>query len=324
MLNHLPGFERYLRILQGLAEKSIAVYTSKVKEFVEWLKGKDMMSSSDIPRHAIEKYLEWCFYKGNSQNTRHTKLIALSKFFGYLRYEGIIEADPTADIPRPRLIRKFIQKFTREDILSLFRVIDISKEKGIRDACILILGAFCGFRADEIIRRTMNDIVDDGKDLDINIPETKQRASRTVYLWKAPALFLRQYYLIRLNQGAGPDDPFLSSYKRTKATGRPLTHAAIDNLFKNLAVSAGVRKPRVRLHMLRATHASDLRHVKGYDTAAICDRLGWKHFSSAEPYFPSRDRIHRTYNSLHEYWIDFPKIWKKEDDNANGGDNGKG
>ncbi len=39
--------------------------------------------------------------------------------------------------------------------------------------------------------------------------------------------------------------------------------------------------------------------------------MGWKDLSTAGRYLVRRERIHRTYNSLHEYWIDFAKIWHK-------------
>ncbi|MDP2167958.1 MAG: tyrosine-type recombinase/integrase [Thermodesulfovibrionales bacterium] len=325
MLTHLPAFERHLRVLKALSEASVSAYSAKVREFAGWLAGNALPAEpGSVARQTVEKYFEWCFYRGNSSPTRLTKLIALQSFFRYLVYAGVIERDPTADIPRPRLTRKFVQKFTREDILSMFRQCDITCEKGLRDACILVMGAMMGFRASEISSLCLNDLVDDGKNLDVLITETKHHASRTVYLWKAPARLLRQYYLVRLGHGAKGSDPFLVSYNHSRPKGNRLTHAALDGLLKGLAKKAGLRKSTIKLHMLRATHASDLRHIRGYDTPAICERMGWSSLSSAEPYFPVRERVHKQYNSLHEYWIDFIKTWNKEaennDDDGGGGD----
>lgn len=321
MLDLLPRFERHLRIIQALSASSVAAYAAKVKEFAAWRAGNALDASpSAVTRSDIEAYLEWCFERGNGNNTRTTKLIALQKFFRWAVYEGIIDRDPAADIPRPRLTKRFVQKFTRDEILALFRALDLSRPIDARNAAIIILGAFCGLRSSELINLRMADVVDDGKDIDINIVESKRKDSRVVYLWRSPASVIRQVYFARLGQSARPDDPFLVSYRHggRVAVGNALTHAALDHMLKASAAKSGIRKPRVRLHMLRATHASDLRNIRGYDIAAICDRMGWRHLSSAEHYFPSRGRIHRVYNSLHEYWFEFTKIWKEIKNDAGG------
>jgi hypothetical protein len=47
------------------------------------------------------------------------------------------------------------------------------------------------------------------------------------------------------------------------------------------------------------------------------ERLGWKNLSTADRYLVRRERIHKEYESLHEYWIGFKKCWTpKEDVNA--------
>ncbi len=348
MDKHLSGFERHLRILQALSDKSIQSYRAKVEDFFCWKKsntprpsgpplsrgdtppapsqegtppvpsGHPSQEGIDITRQDIEAYLEYCYYKGNGNQTRFTKLIALQKYFRYLVYERIIKEDITALIPRPKVSRKFVQKFSKEDVLGFFRSVDITTEKGLRDIVILILAAFCGLRVNEIIELSLNDIIDDGKSLDINVIDSKHNSNRVVYLWKAPSLFVRQWLSIRLAQGAKAGDPFLVSYwKNGKFRGdgtKRLTSVAIDKLIKRYAKMAGIRKARVHIHMFRATHASDLRYIRGYDIAAIAQRLGHKHISSTDRYLPSRERIHREYRSLAEYWQEFTNLWIKKED----------
>lgn len=332
---HLSGFERHLRILQALSDKSIQSYRAKVEEFFNWKKNNiPPVSSQEIThpvpsghpsqegiaftRQDIEAYLEYCYYKGNGNQTRFTKLIALQKYFRYLVYERIIKEDVTAMIPRPKVSRKFVQKFSKDDVLGFFRVVNITTEKGLRDIVILILAAFCGLRVNEIIELSMNDIIDDGKSLDINVIDSKHNSNRVVYLWKAPSLFVRQWLSIRLTQGAKAGDPFLVSYwKSGKFRGdgtRRLTSVAIGKIVKRYAKMANIRKARVHIHMFRATHASDLRYIRGYDIAAIAQRLGHKHISSTDRYLPSRERIHREYRSLAEYWQEFTNLWTRKED----------
>ena len=318
--DHLPGFCRYLQVLEGLAEISVVSYRKKVEEFFAWMEGNDNAKPApDIGRQDIAGYLEWCYYRGNVNQTRYTKLTALGKFFRYLKYENIIPEDITLGIPKPVIHNKRMQSFTKEEILSFFRAIDITKEKGLRDAVIFILGAFCGLRISEICKLQVGHIIDDGKTLDVDVPPeiAKKHHGRTVILWKAPALFIRQHIFVRLNQGAVAGSPFLITYKNQRPSTRALTSCAVDSLIKRYAEKAGIRKTKISCHVLRTTHANDLQHIKGYTLLAIMERLGISDLSTVGRYLIRRERIHKTYNSLHEYWIDFPKVWSTEDKGGN-------
>ena len=318
VLNHLPGFQRSLRALQGLVESTVNAYSRQVMEMNAWLIGKgystDPAELATAGREHIEEYLEYCFYQGNKNVTRRTKLTAISKFFRYLQYKGVISTDITSNIPRPKVRKKFMITFTREEVLRIFGQIDITKEKGVRDVCIVVLAVFCGLRMNEIVTLDLDAISDDGKGLSILIKGKHYAGeiSRSVDLWKAPAWFIQQYFLIRLSHGARSSDPFLVSYNHSTPKGRRLTQAAIDRMIKNLATRAGIRKPEIHAHMFRATHANDLQHVRGYILPAIMERMGWKDLSTAGRYLVRRERIHRIYDSLHQYWLDFGKIWTRQ------------
>lgn len=317
---HLDGFGRHLRILKGLQDSSVRAYNAMIREFLAWRAGNAGDGPFDaISRQDIERYLEWCWYQGNKDAARLTKLTALQSYFRYLVYAGILAADPTADIPRPRTSRNLMQTFTRDEIHRMFAVCSPDTEKGMRDIVILVFGAFAGLRVSEICKFNIDHIVDDGSNFDLNIIMTKKKASRTVYLWKAPAFYVRHLLLGRLSLGARIGDPLLVSCNRAGRYrgNRRLTTKAVDQVVKILALRAGIRKPLIRTHMLRATHANDLQHIAGYTLPAIMERMGWKNLSTAERYLVRRERIHRTYQSLHAYWIDFAKLWtEKEGSNA--------
>ena len=325
---HFVEFERHLRILQALSDKSVQSYRAKITEFFAWYLEKRSQGAFVFPkdvtlvtRQDIEAYLEHCFYRGNVNQTRFTKLIALQKYFRYLVYDGVIKEDITAMIPRPKIFRKFVQKFSREDVFGFFRAVNVQTEKGIRDIVIIAFAAFCGLRINEMVKLNLNDIIDDGKHLDINVIDSKHNSNRVVYLWKAPSLFIRQWLSIRLSQGAKADDPLLISYRKggnVRGDGTRLTSVSIDNLVKKCARIANIKKARIHVHMFRATHISDLRYIKGYDGPAISQRVGHKHIASTQPYLPSRDRIHREYNSLAEYWKDFVTLWTRKEGKEGG------
>jgi integrase len=196
----------------------------------------------------------------------------------------------------------------------MFRTVDIVTEKGLRDACLIILAAFGGLRVGEISKLRTGDIIQEGEDIDIAIPEDigKKHQSRTVFLWKSPSRLLLRFLSIRMSQGAKPEDPFLVSYRHGRPTRRALGSSDIDHIVKITAQKAGVHKTRVTPHMFRATHANDLQRIRGYALPSIQERMGWKGLSTAGKYLVRRERLHKIYRNLHEYWIEFNSLWRIE------------
>jgi len=319
--NHLDGFVRYLTVLEGLAPTSVAVYRRLVQEFFAWLAGNDALRPVEqLTRQDVEAYLEWCFYRRNGNYTRHTKLTAMRRYSRFLRYEGIIPQDITSDIPKPRIRKKFVQKFTSEEHQAFFQAIDWDKEKGLRDAVIFILAGFCGLRAGEIWRLRLEHIQDDGKLIDIQVPDdiAKQggrgSSGRTVDLWAVPSRDVRQYVMVRLRQGARPEDPLLVTYRHKRPGPLPLSDSMLDEIIKYYSARAGIRKSKVSLHMFRATHANDCRHIERYDTRAIQYRLGHASMATTDRYLPDHRRINKTYPSFAARYRWYEKIREKKSD----------
>ena len=304
----LDDFARHVRILQALSESSVKIYRTKIEEFLSWADGNNCQvppSQADI-----ERYMEACFYTGNSNITRLSKLTAIKKFYRFLIYKGLTSEDPTERIPRPRQRKRFIPFFTQGEVLRIFRAIDIRKEIGLRDAIIFILAVFGGLRVSEIANLTLEDIIDDGKSLDLNVTG-KFNKTRRIYLWKAPSDLLRRWVSIRLSQHPRACDPLVVSYRRGSISrGSRMGIPMLDRICKKYAAAADIHKPKISMHMFRASHANDLRHIEGYDTPAIAARLGHVSIATTDNYIATRGRIHRRFPSLAAYWKEFNTIWE--------------
>lgn len=330
---YLKKWGDHLLILRGMSPKSVTAYQQYVIEFFRWygayresqaqLQGGSGGDGADPPgrsyhiseisRKDIEKYLEHLYFDaGNANSTRKVKLITLGSFWRWLLYEEYVAVDATHGIPSPIVRTRLIQSFTREEVLRMFKKVDIYSAMGIRDAAALILMAFAGLRVGEMCALRMEDLVDDGDYVRVRIPEDigKKGSSRVVDLWKAPSVFLRQWLTMRIAAGAKNTSHVMVSFRQGDImTGNPLHPRQVDRLVKNYADAAGIKKTRITSHMFRATHASDLRYIRGYDIAAIAHRLGHKNISTTDRYLPQRGRLKKEYPSLRDYWREWETVW---------------
>lgn len=335
---HLDGFVRDLTVFDGLSAASVAIYRRLVNEFFTWLAGNDDLRPVDqITRQDVEAYLEWCYYpvkgvrRGNGNQTRRTKLIALHRYARFLRRQGLIPVDRdfTKDIPKPKIKKKFPQTFTTEEHQAFFRAIDPKKEKGLRDAVIFILAGFCGLRSGEISQLRMEHIQDDGKYIDIQVPEdiTKQSGhgseGRTVDLWAVPSRDIRRYVAIRLRQGAAAESPLLVTYRHKRPGTAPLNDCDLDAIIKHYAARAGIRKTKISMKMFRSTHADNLLSVKGFHVRAIASRLGHASIATTDRYLSNQHRISKIYPSLAARYRWYERVWEEKTDEKGGADAGK-
>ncbi len=314
----LAKWDRHLLTLWGVSKRTTAAYRPKIRELFAWLESQKRSTDvKEISRKDIEDFLAYLFFKRvNTNPTRASKLVAIRRFWQFLKYEKLVPVDVTVDIPRPRVPRKFVQDFTRDEILSFFAQVDIWSEKGLRDASILILMAFGGLRVGELCKLRLQDIRDDGERIEILLPEdiVKQHSSRVVELWKAPSVFVRELFHTRLNtHGAGGSSPLIVSYRNGgHVVGNPLSGKDVDRLVKKMGQKAGIRKARIHSHMFRASFGAGLRNIAGYDIVAISTAMGHANISTTDKYLPRRGRVGKQYRSLRDYWIDFERIWTRE------------
>lgn len=302
---------RYLKILKGFNPASVKLYHSHVAEFTGWLEKDERYQGLDqIGRKDIEEYLIKMFRRGNVNRTRATKLIAIRSLLDFMVYEELIPNSPANGIPMPKLWQARMVRFSKNEILSMFRQMDINTEIGRRNVCILILSAFAGLRRSEITNLNVEDIIYSGRSVDIEV-KGKMNTYRRVYLWASPSSFIKHLQQERMLTEDNPAAPmFVSIFGKTP--GKRISKEYINKMIIKHCRKANLTRSKPHHHMLRAAHATDLRHIKGYDILAIAQRLGHKSINTTEHYITERGRIHKVYPSLADFWSEFPDIWKTD------------
>jgi site-specific recombinase XerD len=302
----LPDWARHMRVVRGLQMSTVNEKVRRVNEFLAWLQ------TEDIAAIDIENYLEHLFYAGNSTATRRGKISTLSTFFEFLVLRGVLSADPSSGITLPRRRRAVVHSFTRSDVLKLFAAIDINSALGLRNAVVLILGVFAGFRVSEIMHLRLCDVFNEDERAVLIVQEydgfePKWGSTRRIKLWKAPSVFVFALQAARLNEGASADDILIVS-----KNGRHMTRKAVGDMLKRLCDTAGLRRPKIEPKMMRTTCAASLRFVDGYDAFAIAQYLGHTDWTSVKHYISDWERVPKKYSSLALYWQGFAQIWGGE------------
>ncbi|MCC6345673.1 MAG: tyrosine-type recombinase/integrase [Nitrospirales bacterium] len=333
---YFEGFRRHLLVVLGLAVATADAYLDDLVEFDEWIQGNDYSGHiTTLQREDLEEYMNWCFRKGNSNSTRRAKLVAIRRLWSYLIYARIVEHNITVDLPLPKKGRKRPRIYQREEILRLFTGIPLFnaegqiREKCLRDIVILVLLAFGGLRVDEICSLRIEDVVENDRGLQLHIvgKGDKFRVVRTIF--RTAARFVLDYILVRIAQGATPKDPLLVSYRKgDRAKGGRLTEGAIDDLVKDLAARARLRKARNHAHMFRATNATHLMQVEGWDLHVVREHLGHASITTTEEnYIADFEPRRKKYPSYAAMFRDFGlKLWaNRGDTDANThGEGGRG
>jgi integrase/recombinase XerD len=315
---YFEKFNRHMLVLRGLSPKTIISYVAEIKKFYGWKQNKQGSSSIAFTREDVEAYIEHCYFAGNGNLTRNTKLTAIKKFNRFLIYERYLSEDVTIEIPRSKTARGFPHTFSKGEILRLFSVIDIRMEKGLRDAVIFITAAFLGLRIGEIVKLNVGDVIEmegaTSGGLAFQVLDSKFKSSRMVHLWKVPSMLVKQLLILRSSQGAQIADPLIVTYtNHGRVTGNRISKDTITYTLKAYARKAGIKKTVIRMHMFRASHATALRSIANYDLPSIASRLGHKSIATtADKYFSSWERVRTRYPSLAVYWKEFNKLFSED------------
>lgn len=152
----LLRFVRWRRERNG-SETTLKVQTHHSYRFICWAAERGLHYAGEITRPVLETYQRYLYQyrKGNgeplSSRTQRTTLQPLQVWFSWMAKQGIILANPAADLELPRLEKRLPRTILSveqvEDIISLC---DLTTLQGIRDRALLELLWSTGIRRGEV------------------------------------------------------------------------------------------------------------------------------------------------------------------------------
>lgn len=300
MNDQLRSFLEYLRLNRNASPHTVAAYASDLSQFFGFLRdqnGRDTIRPAELTHLAVRAFLGHLYRLGQSRASSARKLAAIRSFTRYLRREGLIEADPGALVPTPRLDQKIPAHLDEREMQHLLAAPDETTPLGRRDRAILELFYASGLRLSELV----------GLDLDdVNLSSRLVRVlgkggrERIVPFNRSTAFAIRAYLgdrgaLVRAGrdrtssggQGAGHQP---SGRRRSKdaeplfvnVRGGRLSTRSVDRLVRRYVAKTSPRFG-ISPHALRHSFATHLLE-RGADLRAIQELLGHARLSTTQRY----------------------------------------
>ena len=287
--------EKYIEYLQKekkMAKNSLEAYKRDVLEFVAFEGSRGMTNILETSSTEIVAFLHSLKTMGKSAATVNRKLASVRSFFNYLIGEGLMTANPTANIKSPRIERKEIEYLSIEEIDKLLACPDDSI-KGLRDRAILETLYATGIRVSELIEANVEDI-----NLRMGFITCAGEGSkvRIVPLGRPARAALEEYiYDVR--------DKFLKENKGEKALfvnyqGTRISRQGLWKILREYGTQAGIEH-KLTPNIIRNSFAVHMLQ-NGADLKSLQELMGHEDITATQMYLQAtKNRIKDVYDRTH-------------------------
>jgi len=287
-------FENYIKLERSLSDNSVQAYVRDVAKLREFLEISNLDTNpQEVSQQQLSEFLRYISELGMSPFSQARMLSGLKSFFRFLKYEEIIEIDPSALIEAPRLGRKLPDTLSVEEIDLILNAIDMSTPEGSRNRAMLETLYSSGLRVSELIQLRINHIYFDVGFLRILGKGNKERL---VPIGKVAMKYL-QIYLneVRCHLKIQPG---FENHAFLNRRGKPLSRVMVFMIIKDLVIKAGIKKT-VSPHTFRHSFATHLVE-RGADLRAVQEMLGHESITTTEIYTHlDRDYLRQIITEFH-------------------------
>jgi len=300
----LLDFLAYLELERGLSRNTLGAYRTDLLQFGAFLERRGVSVTSADHSELAAFFSELA--DGIAASTLARKVACLRSFYRYLRREGTIVHDPTAELRGPRKPQRLPRVLSREQVARLLAQPKGTGPLALRDRGLLELMYACGLRASEAVGLQLADI-----DLQeaLLCARGKGAKERIVPIGSQAVAAVRAYCergrpsLLsarageperqpRAGQGSGGAPLFLNS------RGAALTRQGLYKIVQGHARTAGLNE-RMSPHTLRHSFATHLL-AGGCDLRSLQEMLGHADLATTQVYTHlSSDRLKDAYFSAH-------------------------
>jgi integrase/recombinase XerD len=298
-------FLAYLEFERGLSRNTLEAYRSDLQQYGAFLDERTV-GVLDATGEDITAFLDGLAAGGTLKDgtprrpsaaaTIQRKAACLRSFYRHVRREGLLEADPTADVRGPRKREQLPKVLTRAEVAKLLAMpgrLGDAEPITLRDRAILELMYACGLRASEATGLDVGDV-----DLEDGMLRARGKGSkeRLVPVGRravdAVSVYLRESRAIMV--AATPSESALF----VNARGGRLSRQGLYKIVQRHARSAGL-DDRMSPHTLRHSFATHLL-AGGCDLRTLQEMLGHADIATTQMYTHlSAQRLQDVYRDAH-------------------------
>jgi integrase/recombinase XerD len=289
-------FLAHLELERGLARNTLEAYRSDLAQLGRYLarSGLDARaaSHSDLSDYLARLAEPSEERPAASAATLQRKTACLRSFYRYLRREGSIQHDPTAELHGPPRGRRLPKVLSRDEVAQLLAGPRGTDPLALRDRALLELMYACGLRVSETVGLLVGDV-----DLDERVLRARGKGSkeRIVPIGREAAAAVGAY----CNRGRPPLVGSSSeSHLFVNHRGGGLTRQGLHRIVAGHARRAGLRA-QMTPHTLRHTFATHLLSG-GCDLRSLQEMLGHADLTTTQMYTHlSTGRLRDAYFEAH-------------------------
>ncbi len=288
----IEQFTDALWMERGLSRNTLAAYRSDLRRATRWLQEQRGQRLLQAGADDLGKYLAALHDQGYSARSGARILSCLRQFYQYALREGMIERDPSAQIPSPRLGRPLPRSLTEREVEALLNAPDRSEPEGFRDRVMLEVLYATGLRVSELVALRPDQV-----SLTQGVVRIQGKGGRERLV---PLGDEAMAWLDRFHQGPRHDllgeRPCTALFPTRRGSG--MTRQAFWHRIKKHAQQAGITRS-ISPHTLRHAFATHLVN-HGADLRVVQMLLGHSDLSTTQIYtHVARERLKRLHARHH-------------------------
>ncbi|HNR07415.1 MAG TPA: site-specific tyrosine recombinase [Saprospiraceae bacterium] len=275
----VKGFKAYLKMERGLSVNSVEAYIRDAEKLAGFaLENYPKTGPEKISLSHLEAFVQFLDQGGLDERSQARVRSGVRAFYKYLLVEDLVMDDPTELLEGPRLMKKYPDVLSLDEINALLALVDLSTDSGVRNRAMLETLYACGLRVSELINLRLSMLYPDLGFVKVIGKNNKER----IVPIGSEALKHIHLYLEGVRRRMPHIAPGHEDILFLNLRGKKCSRIMVFKLIKDLAAKAGIHK-KVSPHTFRHSFATHLVE-RGADLKAVQDMLGHESITTTEIY----------------------------------------
>ncbi len=283
MSNQLDLFFEFIKFERGLSDNSLSSYRNDLKRYAGFMESRGKTGLNEVSRAEVRTYFRWLFDAGLRQSSIARNFSAVKNLHRFLVFRKMAEADPTANLDRPKPSKKLPVVLNGEEVGKLIQSPDTGSDLGVRDRAIIETLYATGVRVSELVNLKKRDLIKSENIIRVFGKGSKERivpigdiALEWIERYDSSVRSKLQKKAALAGKAGSHDFLFVN------ARGGKLSRISVWRMLQKYARAANI-KQQIHPHTLRHTFATHLLEG-GADIRAVQEMLGHSDIGTTQIY----------------------------------------